>query len=293
MIEKLRSIAVFATVVHQGTFRAAATHLGLAPSRISQTVSELEKDLGVTLLYRTTRQLSLTQEGRVLFEKAQEMLRAVEMGIDAINPVSSEPVGSLRISAPAFITQTELMGAFVEFAKVYPKVTLDLNFTDHKMDLIKDGFDLAIRAGWPEDSEFQSRKIGVARRLLVASHEYCSKRTLPQHPDDLSDWDFIRFSIRPDAYELTSSEGKTIRVSGRTNVSVNSADALYECAVLGLGISAVPENLANRGFESGTLVHLLPEWTLRTMGYHAVWPSQSRRENLTVFFVRFIAKTLS
>lgn len=121
MIDKLRGIAIFSTVVDQGTFRAAVLHLGLAPSRVSQTVSDLEKNLGVTLLYRSTRQLSLTQEGRILQEKAHAMLAAAENGLDAINPMSKEPVGTLRVSAPAFIIQTALMDSFSAFAKTYQK----------------------------------------------------------------------------------------------------------------------------------------------------------------------------
>ena len=112
MIDKLRAIAIFATVVDQGTFRAAALHLGLAPSRVSETVSELEKDLGVTLLYRSTRQLSLTHEGRLLYEKARDMLASAESGLDAINPAATAPRGSLRIPAPALVTHTGLAAAF-------------------------------------------------------------------------------------------------------------------------------------------------------------------------------------
>ena len=120
MIDKLRSIAIFSTVVDQGSFRAAALHLGLAPSRISEVVSQLEKDLGVTLLYRSTRQLSLTNEGRHLNEKANAMLQAAEEGLDAINPLSKEPTGALRVTAPAFVTQTELMESCARFSQKYP-----------------------------------------------------------------------------------------------------------------------------------------------------------------------------
>ncbi|MEL6127635.1 MAG: LysR family transcriptional regulator, partial [Pseudomonadota bacterium] len=128
MIDKLRSIAIFTTVVERGTFRAAAAHLGLAPSRVSEVVSELERDLGVTLLYRSTRQLSLTQEGQVLHEKAQAMLATVESGLDEINTSSKEPHGTLRVTAPAFATQTGLMDRFAAFAKAHPRIDLRIDF---------------------------------------------------------------------------------------------------------------------------------------------------------------------
>jgi len=290
MIEKLRSIAIFATVVDQGTFRAAALHLGLAPSRVSQMVSDLEKDLGVTLLYRSTRQLSLTHEGRILLEKAHIMLDAVEGGLDAINPTSTEPTGTLRITAPAFVTQTELMAVFAKFSNNYPKINLSFDFSDAPRDMIKDGFDVAIRAGWLENSEFMTRSIGNEDRLLVSSPKYFSSKEAPEHPTDLETWDWVRFAMRPDQTELTSSKGETLSVTGKSNIAVNSADALNEFAIQGLGLTALPEHLACRGIDRGELLHVLPDWSLRPLGLHAVWPDQSRRENLTTIFVRFLAE---
>lgn len=289
MIEKLRSIAIFATVVDQGSFRAAALHLGLAPSRVSEIVSELERELGVTLLYRTTRQLSLTHEGRLLHEKAQDMLNAAEIGLDAINLLSKEPTGSLRVTAPAFVTQTALMNTFSKFAGDYPGVNLNFHFSDHPQDLIKDGFDVAIRAGWLADSEFLTRKIGQVDRLLVGSPDYFASKPPPETPEDLEDCDWVRFVMRPDETELTSASGKTASVTGKSHIAVNTAEALYEFATRGLGLTVIPEHLACLGFQRGDLVHVLPDWSPRPLGLHAVWPDHSRRENLTTLFVRFLA----
>ncbi len=288
MIEKLRSIAIFATVVDQGSFRGAAQHLGLAPSRVSEVVSQLEVDLGVTLLYRTTRQLSLTHEGRLLHQKAQDMLAAAETGLDQISPTARVPTGSLRVSAPAFISQTKLMETFAKFAREHPHVDIDIQFSDRRADIIKDGFDVAIRAGWLEDSELMSRTIGHTDRFLVASPEYAGSRTAPTTPSDLEDWDWIRFAMRPDQTDMTSNDGTVASVIGQSNVTVNSAEALYEFATRGLGVTAIPEHLACLGFERGDLVHVLPEWKLQPLGLYAVWPNQSRRENLTTLFVRFL-----
>ncbi|MEM1387607.1 MAG: LysR family transcriptional regulator [Pseudomonadota bacterium] len=290
MIDKLRSIAIFATVVDQGTFRAAALHLGIAPSRVSETISDLEKDLGVTLLYRSTRQLSLSHEGQLLHEKAQEMLRAAELGVDAINISSSEPAGTLRVTAPAFCTQTALMGSMAAFAKTHPRVSLKLDFSDRPRQLIKDGFDVAIRAGWLKDSELMTRNIGYVDRLLVASPDYVAARGTPSAPADLEAWDWIAFAMRPDHTQLTAADGRDATVTGQSRLSVNSADALYEFATRGLGVTAIPENLATRGFSRGDLVHVLPDWSLKPLGLHAVWPDQTRRENLTRLFVRHLAE---
>lgn len=290
MIEKLRSIAIFATVVDQGSFRGAALHLGLAPSRVSEVVSHLEAELSVTLLYRTTRQLSLTHEGRLLHQKAQDMLAAAEMGLDAIGPLARAQTGSLRISAPAFITQTQLMETFAKFVEEYPGVDINFHFSDRRADLIKEGFDVAIRAGWLEDSEFMSRTIGHTERFLVSSPDYFAAQTEPAAPNDLEDWNWIRFEMRPDQTELTSRDGEVASVGGKSNVTVNSAEALYEFAARGLGVTAIPQHLASRGFNRGDLIHVLPNWKLKPLGLYAVWPNQSRRENLTTLFVRFLAE---
>jgi DNA-binding transcriptional LysR family regulator len=288
MIDKLRAIAVFSTVADKGTFRSAARHLGLAPSRVSETVSNLEKDLGVTLLYRSTRQLSLTHEGRVLHEKAQDMLGTVENALDTISPASKDPKGALRITAPAFITQTRLMDDFSSFAQAHPKVELQFEFSDAPRDLIRDGFDLAIRAGWLADSELMTRNIGKVERMLVASPEYVEQLGTPSSPADLEDWNWIRFSVRANKTEMTHSDGTQITVTGRSHVTVNSADALYEFAARGLGVTAIPESMAKRSIARDELLHVLPDWHLKPLGLHAIWPGHSRRENLTTLFVRHL-----
>lgn len=289
MIDKLRAIAIFSTVVEQGTFRAAARHLGLGPSRVSETVSELERDLGVTLLYRSTRQLSLTHEGHVLHRKAQDMLATVESGLDAIRPSSSDPQGVLRVTAPAFVTQTELMDDFASFARMYPKIDLMFDFSDAARDLIRDGFDVGIRAGWLENSDLMTRNIGRAERLLVAHRDCIARYGEPTRPEDLETWNWLRFTVRPDQTRLTHTSGEVVDVTGRSHISVNSAGALYEFAARGLGVTAIPENLACRGFQRGELIHILPDWSLKPLGFHAVWPDQSRRENVTRLFVRHLA----
>ena len=289
MIEKLRSMAIFASVVDQGTFRAAAQHLGLAPSRVSQTVSDLERELGVTLLYRSTRRLALTAEGQILYDKVNQMLQAAETGLDAINILSTQPTGELRVTAPAFVTQTAIMDLFAEFARKYSHVDLKLNFSDQPRDLIKEGFDVGIRAGWLKDSELMSRKIGEVNRLLVASPDYVASKPAPTEPADLEKWDWLHFSMRPDRAELFSENGESATVVCNYKIEVDSAYALYEFAIRGMGVTPLPENLVLRAIERGELVHVLPEWSSKALSVHAVWPDRSRRESLTLIFVRFLA----
>ena len=289
MIDKLRSMAIFAAVVDQGTFRAAAQHLGLAPSRISQMVSNLEQELGVTLLYRSTRQLSLTNEGHILYGKVGEMLQAAETGLDAINLMSNQPTGELRITAPAFVTQTGLMELFSEFAKTHPGIKLKFHFSDQSQNLIKEGFDVGIRAGFMQDSDLMSRSIGQIKRLLVASPEYVDSKQPPTHPKELEHWDWIHFSQRPERIDMVSDDGENVSLATKFSIEVDSVYALSEFAMHGLGLTRLPENLANRGIEQGELIRVMPEWSFAPLEYHAVWPDRSRRESIVLIFTRFLA----
>ena len=290
MIDHLRHMAIFSKVVEEGSFRAAAKALGLAPSRVSEVVSELEKHLGVTLLYRSTRKISLTSEGTILNARIIDMLRSADAGLDELNAVSDEPTGALRISIPAFFVSGPLSTAIASFAKKYPKVKFSVSYTDRRMRLVEDGFDVNIRVGWLQDSTMMARKFAEGHRWLVAGVDYASARDIPTRPVDLTDWDWIRFIQRPDKFEFTSPTGKVETVAAKSKIEVDSIDAVYHLCTENLGASVLPSFLAERGINAGKLVRLLPDWTLSTLGIYAVWPDNSRRESLTLLFVRFLAE---
>lgn len=290
MIDHLRQMAVFARVVDEGSFRAAAKEVGLSPSRVSETVSELEDYLGVTLLYRTTRKIALTNEGRIFHGRVVEMLRSAEAGLNEISALSLEPVGALRISIPAFMATGTLTTAVVSFAKLHPNVALSVSYTDNRVGLIEDGFDLNIRVGWLDDSSMMSRKLAVGQRSLVVGPGYASQRATPKSPADLEDWDWVRYRNRSDTTVFTGPDGTEEKVTGQAQIEVDSIDALNELACQDMGVTILPSHLAERGIEDGRLVPLLPEWQLRELGIFAVWPDKSRRESLTLLFVRFLAE---
>ncbi|MEM7721518.1 MAG: LysR family transcriptional regulator [Pseudomonadota bacterium] len=290
MIEHLRQMAVFAQVVDHGSFRGAAKALGLAPSRISETVSDLEDYLGTTLLNRTTRKVALTNEGRIFYVHVVDMLRSAEAGLDELNSRSLEPVGALRVSLPAFLTSGPLSKAVADFAKLHPNVAFSIAYTDHRMGLIEEGFDLNIRVGWLDDSSMMSRKLAEGTRMLVAGTGYAGRRLTPKRPADLEDWDWIRYQQRGDKTEFTGPEGSVESVTGNAQIEVDSIDSVFYFATQNMGVTILPSFLAQRGIDNGELVELLPEWRLRDLGIYAVWPDNSRRESLTLLFVRFLAE---
>lgn len=290
MIDHLKHMAVFARVVDKGSFRAAAQDIGVAPSRVSQTITDLENYLGTTLLYRTTRKLALTGEGRTLYEHVTEMLRSAEAGFNGINANTQDPVGALRVTVPAFLAISDLSTAMASFIKRYPNVALSLYYSDRRDDIIENGFDLAIKAGSLPDSAMMSRKLGAISRALVAGAGYAGARPVPARPADLEDWDWVQYQQRSDTIELISDKGETVKVNGKSQIEVDSVNALYHFALQDVGATVLTENLAVQGVASGTLVRLLPKWRLPDVDLHAVWPDSSRRENLTLHFVRFLAE---
>ena len=290
MIDHLRQMAIFARVVDEGSFRAAAKDVGLAPSRISETVSELEAYLGITLLYRTTRKITLTNEGRIFYARVVEMMRSAEAGLNELNALSLDPVGALRISMPAFLATGPLSSAIADFAKLHPNVAFSVAYSDHPVDLIGGGFDLCVRAGWLDDSSMMSRKLADGQRILVAGVDYARGRKTPKRPSDLEDWDWIRYQQRADTTEFVSSTGKVEKVTGNAQVEVDNIDAVYYFATQNMGATILPSFLAERGIASGELVRLLPDWGLRQLGIFALWPDKSRRESLTLLFIRFLAE---
>jgi DNA-binding transcriptional LysR family regulator len=290
MINYLRHMAVFVKVVDEGAFRAAARELGVAPSRVSETVSDLEQYLGVTLFYRTTRKLFLTNEGQRFYAHVVNITKNAELGVNELNSRTQDLIGELKVSLPAFLASSALSSAIAEFAHQYPKVSLHINYTDTKVDILKEGLDMCIRAGWLQDSSMMSRKLGESRRFLVAGKAYVDARPLAKYPSDLADWDWVHFSMRNTTTEFVSKKGDVASVTEKTRIKLNSAGALLHFVEQNLGLTILPEHLVTQGIKSGELVHVLPQWEIKPLGIYALWPDASRRENLTLQLVRFLAE---
>ena len=289
MIDHLKQMAIFARVVDEGSFRAAAKDVGLSPPRISETVSELENYLGVTLLHRTTRKIALTNEGKMFYARVVDMLRSAEAGLNELNAMSLEPVGALRVSIPAFLSGGPLTSAIVSFTKLHPNVAFSVTYTDNTLDMLEDGYDMNIRVGWLDDSSMMSRKLADGERVLVAGTEYMNERSTPKRPKDLEEWNWIRYLNRADTTEFTGPTGRVEKVTGTAQLEVDSIDALYHMATQNAGVTILPSFLAERGIAPGQLKAILPDWKLRPLGIYAVWPDKSRRESLTLLFVRYLA----
>lgn len=290
MLDHLRQLAVFAKVVERGSFRGAARDLSLSPSVVSHHVAELEARLSLPLLHRSTRRLALTPDGEKLLSFAREMVDAAGRGLDAMSGRSSAPTGTLRVTAPAFFAETGFCSDLAAFQSAHPGVELTVSFTEVPRDLLRDGFDLALRAGQLEDSTHKTRRLADMRRVLVGSPRYLSRRAEPRAPGDLADLDFVQLSSRPPRLSIKGlGAKKPVTVTVHPRIHVDSAAAMREIVLAGGGVSAIPEVLVRSDLARGRLVEVLPGFHLALLGVHAVWPNNAQRASLTLRFIDFMA----
>ena len=288
MLDQLRPMAVFARTVETGSFRAAAKALKLSPSVVSHHVGQLEERLGVALLYRSTRSLSLTPDGEKLFGAARAMLEAAEAGLDAMSGQSSAPTGELRMTAPAVLAAGTLIDDIAAFSQQFPKVQLSLNFTDQRRDLIGDGIDVAIRMGWLEDSALKAKKLQMVKRVLIAAPHYVANRKPPRRPTDLADWDWLQLKQVRHESTFTNTRGASQRLEFTPKLLVDNAVALYRLSRAGLGLAMLPDFLADDDIGQGRMIEVLPAWKLEPLSVYAVWPPNAPRDGLTARFVNFL-----
>jgi len=291
MIDDLRAITFFVKTIELGSFRECAKHFNLSPSVISQQISALEQKHGVTLLYRTTRKLSLTDEGEAFFLQAQKMVQAAHGAINTLSQNSETPSGKINLTMPAGLINAPLMFKIGEFAQQHPQINLDIQFTDRRVDLIDEGIDIAIRVGKLKDSSLMSRKIGVIKRKLVCSKTYLKDRKLPRHPHELSNWHWIKMKMMPPLRTLLDKSGKVCDIPFSPQIEVDNVDAMAQMSRMGLGLSTPPEYLISDDFKNQTLVEILPEWQPTSMEIYAVWPENGQRRTLTALLLKTLRPT--
>lgn len=294
MIHYLRHIAIFARVAEEGSFSEAARSLGIAPSRVSESVSKLEQFAGVTLINRTTRKIALTSEGRRLYAHTSEILKEAERGLNELRETNSSPKGTLRISVPSYLSSSPLAQAISQFIAINSQVHIAAEFTDHNVDAVKHGYDMCIRAGRFDRHNATTRKFGSFERVVVVGKQYLASRNLPESPNDLLDWDWINYRHSKRLFELKSDAGDTLKLSiqDQARLEVDNIDALYSFTCMNLGVAVMPIEFAQRGIREEKLVRLLDTWHLPKVQYFAVWPDKSHRESLISIFVDFLANSL-
>ena len=295
MLDELRQIAIFAKAIDHGSFRAAAKALRLSPSVVSHHIGQLEERLGTALLYRSTRKLSLTTDGKRLLAAAHVMLEAAEAGIQDISNQSNQPSGALKLTIPAVLAQSDLTSRVAEYALAYPQVQLEINYSDSKQDLINDGFDVAIRMTTSlEDSSFKAKKLYEINRCLVASPKYLESCQAVSSPDELGNLDWLELApVWHKKLEFRSA-GQCVQIQKpKSQISVNNAHALARIACSGAGVAIIPEFLIEADIDAGRLCQLLPDWKISPVSVFAVWPSNAPKDGLVKHFLDFLKPSVN
>jgi DNA-binding transcriptional LysR family regulator len=274
-MDLLAALRTFSRVVETGSFTAVAAELNTTQPTVSRQVAALEDHLGARLLSRTTRQLNLTDDGRVLYEHARRLLEAAEEARGAVGRRKGRPAGLLRLATPVVFGRLHVLPRLPGFLARHPEVSLDLVMSDSFTDLVEEGIDLAIRVGEVTDPALIAKRIGTTRRVTVASPEYLARRGEPAAPGDLGAHDCIvytRLATGP-RWTFSSADGPvTVEVSGR--LRVNNSEGVREAVLGGLGIGVVPLWLVSDEVERGLVRLLMRPFEPQPLPMHAVYPSR-------------------
>jgi len=270
-------LLLFARIVESGSFSRAAQRVDLPKSTVSRRIAQLEAKLGERLLQRTTRKLVLTEFGASLLEHARKVVEEVEAAGALAQHRQLAPSGRLRISMPGDFASLGLATIMASFMDRYPAVTLELDLSPRRVDLVAENFDIAIRMGdLPDDSSLAARRVALEHVGLYAAPSYIARRGLPEHPDDLLQHDLLCLLSRAGgAQPWILTRGKTRwERELPARMTANSPDLLARMACTGAGIAASSTRFANPPLEKGQLVRVLPEWELPSVTGWAVFPGR-------------------
>lgn len=274
-MDKYQEIKVFSAVVDAESFVAAGETLGMSKAAVSRHVSELEQRLGVRLMHRTTRRLSLTPEGEIFLGRCRDILAAIEASEAEISTHSVTVSGLLKVSVPVSFGMRHLAPLWSEFLDLHPRVTLDVQLADRVIDLVEEGFDMAVRIGRLPDSSLISRQLASTRLVLCAAPRYLKRRGTPQHPSELAQHDILGYSLMAmgDQWQFIGPDGP-VNAKVRPRMWSNNGDTCTASALEGAGIQLQPTFLIDQELASGRLVEVLPEFRSAELGIYAVYPSK-------------------
>ncbi|MBT3360198.1 MAG: LysR family transcriptional regulator [Rhodospirillales bacterium] len=290
-MDDLSALTIFARIAERQSFSAAARDLGLSKSAVSKKLAALESRLGARLLNRTTRRLSLTEAGAEFFERAQRILAELDEAEQAVTRLQVEPRGNLRVNAPMSFGILHMAPALADFMADHDELTVTLDLNDRLVDLVEEGYDVAVRIARMTDSSLIARKLAPARLGVCASPDYWRKHGVPAHPRDLAGHNclFYTYLAAQDQWAFRGPDGPfNVRVRG--NLRANSGEALRAAAVAGLGIYFGPTFIVGDELRAGRLTTVLDEFVDPDLSIYAVYPHRQLVPAKVRVFVDFLAE---
>lgn len=271
-MDRLENMEMFCRVAEMGSFSAVARHLDVARSVVTRQVAALEAHLGVKLIARSTRRLNLTSGGLAYLEKCREILGLVEAAESDVAAEGQVPRGHVRISVPFSFGLRHLTPLLLDFGLRYPEITIEVDYTDRRVNMIEEGIDLAIRITGKLAPQDVARKISVCRMLVVASEDYLQRRGEPKRPEDLIDHECFGYVPAQQSSWGFVVDGEVRWYPIRGRLQANNGDALLDAAIRGIGITNPPTFIAASAIEAGSVRPILTDYALPELGIYAMFP---------------------
>jgi len=294
-LENLTDVAVFVQVVDSGSFTTAAERLKLSKSVVSKYVTRLENRLGARLLNRTTRRISLTEVGRAFYTRSQQGLQMLEEANAEVLHLQGAPRGALRINTPMSFGILHIAPALADFLALYPELSVDMNLDDRKVDLIEEGFDLAVRISDLPDSSLVARRLASCRHVVCAAPEYLQRHGIPQTPDDLHEHNTLTYKYHESQNEwrFLSPEGKYISAPVSGSIQMNNSLALREVLLQGIGIALIPTFIVGSDIRAGRLQPLLSHYQTLEFSIYIIYPQRRHLSPKVRAFIDFMVERIS
>ncbi|WP_211462571.1 LysR family transcriptional regulator [Collimonas silvisoli] len=289
-MDRLQSMRVFAKVVEQGSFVAAAQVLDMSNAVVTRLVADLENHLGIRLLHRSTRRMALTEPGQAYLERVRQILDEIDEAEAAASVLSTNPAGTLHIYSQIGFGQTQLARLLPLYSKQYPDVQLDVTLSDRTVDLIEEGFDVGVfSVNQKFDASMVARQLGIAEVLLCASPAYIAEHGVPQAPEDLAQHSCLNFSLEHLRHHWTfqSDQGTSI-IPIISKVMSNNTDLLRHCLLAGMGIGMRTSYTLGDDMVAGRVVRVLPDYQINKVAVRLVYPSRRLLSAKVRSFVDFM-----
>jgi DNA-binding transcriptional LysR family regulator len=291
----LEGLAIFAKVAEARSFAAAASELSLSKATVSKAVSRVEQRLGGRLFNRTSRRLALTDLGQQLAQRASALLAEAEAVEAEAMDQSASPRGLIRLAAPMSFGLRMVAPILPDFLALYPEISVDLHLSDERIDLIGEGFDVALRIGALPDSSLRARQLCPVSRLVVGAPAYFERRGRPTHPAHLADHACLGYAYlaTPDVWRFRNADGEEASVRPSGPLRANNADAMMPALLAGLGIAVQPDFIVADALADGTLESVMPGWSMPGSALHLVTPPGGPRPARVEALIAYLAKALA
>ncbi len=288
----LEAWAIFAAVVEHRSFSGAAEAIGLSKATVSKAVTRLEAQIGQSLFHRTSRHLALTEAGRSLSEHAARILAEAKAAEEAARDAASAPSGRIRLAAPMSFGIGNVAPLLAEFLSTHPGVEIDLHCSDARVDIVAEGFDVALRIGDLPDSSLRARRLCDIEAYLVAAPAYLDAHGTPQHPAELTQHRLLGYSNIAGPWRFRHADGSDVSVRARGPLAANSGEALLPALLAGLGITRLPGFIVGPAIASGAVHAILPDWAPAPSGLHILTPPSALRPARVEALIAFLSARL-